>query len=294
MEFNRAISQQFIINPPEEEFHSEPCLAWQPDDTITGLPSSSRFNTLVNAVLQLICALPELNQELPLDSPSPLVRLFSSTVYDLHLGSVRTELTEELQKECVNRDVNGVLSFVLETILLTTRFGHRFNLEPVHQIRGCIFLNMESLTVKNTTLIALLNNLFGMPSLFFGGTPLPSLAEPFTKITSLPHFLIVLFYRGKPENLNTTSVELPMEMDMGKYLAENAQKPSKSHFYKGSATFYRLHGFLTQKDLNFMTYTRLRSGKKWFRAQDKQVDQVDLGHRIESQGLAVAIYRLQD
>jgi hypothetical protein len=81
---------------------------------------------------------------------------------------------------------------------------------------------------------------------------------------------------------------------MAKFMDPRAMKPTIAHGYRGSPTFYRLHGFITQKDGMYMTYSRVRSGNKWFRLQDLSVETVELGASIESKGMVLALYRLQD
>lgn len=126
--------------------------------------------------------------------------------------------------------------------------------------------------------MGLLNREFGLPSLFFGGTPLPKKIKTRELLQNLPHFLIVYIFRLKvpsdfdisthpelpnlellPDNsppLNDITLSFSMEMDMGKFLHPTAKKPETARHYKGSPTFYRLHGFVTQKDGMYMTYTR--------------------------------------
>ncbi|KAJ8328013.1 hypothetical protein QVD99_006257 [Batrachochytrium dendrobatidis] len=100
---------------------------------------------------------------------------------------------------------------------------------------------------------------------------------------------------GTPK-YHATSIELPLELDLGFYLDPNAEMPAHAGFRQDSRipTFYRLHGFVTQLQAHFMTYTRLRGGTLWFKCDDEVVGSVDLGARVASKGVMVALYRMQD
>ncbi|KAH6590415.1 hypothetical protein BASA50_009390 [Batrachochytrium salamandrivorans] len=95
---------------------------------------------------------------------------------------------------------------------------------------------------------------------------------------------------------HATTIELPLELDLGFYLDPAATMPAHAGFRKDSRipTFYRLHGFVTQSQAHFMTYTRLRGGLPWFKCDDSVISSVDLGSRIASKGVMVALYRMQD
>ncbi|TPX55420.1 hypothetical protein PhCBS80983_g05324 [Powellomyces hirtus] len=133
-------------------------------------------------------------------------------------------------------------------------------------------------------------------------TATPTSSSPFTcptphpdrqiKFSHLPHFLTIHLDRPivtptppkKPIYHNPT-VELPTEIDLGFYL-DNRHSDQK--------TFYRLHGFVTQTEGHFLTYSRLRGGHRWFKCDDETVVQVNLGTRVESRGVMLVIYRLQE
>ena len=59
-------------------------------------------------------------------------------------------------------------------------------------------------------------------------------------------------------------------------------------------TFYRLHGFVTHSGGHFLCYTRVWGGSEWFRCDDERIADVELGVRVESRGVVLAVYRLQD
>lgn len=97
---------------------------------------------------------------------------------------------------------------------------------------------------------------------------------------------------------------------MGKFLDPKAKKPKVAHGYainfrhfplmnlysrySGSPTFYKLHGFVTQKDGNYMCYTRRISGSKWYKIEDMEVLEAEMATYIESRGVSCLVYRLQD
>ncbi|KAJ3188605.1 hypothetical protein HDU85_004319 [Gaertneriomyces sp. JEL0708] len=162
---------------------------------------------------------------------------------------------------------------------------------------------------ETIALLTLLNNHLGhaRPSFYFGGafthrsilganhqfqSPMASpnaLPEPprQMKFTRLPHYLLVHFHRPPCSDVSyhAPTVEIPSELDLGFYLA-NRQLDQP--------TFYRLHGFVTQTEGHFITYTRLRDGFRWFKCADEVVKEVELGSRIESKGVMLVVYRLQE
>ncbi|KAJ3162094.1 hypothetical protein HDU86_005792 [Geranomyces michiganensis] len=108
------------------------------------------------------------------------------------------------------------------------------------------------------------------------------------KFSKLPHFLTI--YLDRPIDYarsiyHNVTVEMPTEIDLGFYL-ENRNSDQK--------TFYRLHGFVTQIEGHYLTYTRLRGASRWFKCDDEKVTEVNLGTRVESRGVVLVIYRLQE
>eukprot|EP00842_Homolaphlyctis_polyrhiza_P006561 jgi/Hompol1/6906/HPOL_002390-RA len=124
-----------------------------------------------------------------------------------------------------------------------------------------------------------------------------------TLFTILPHFLTISFDRkvldppARDAKYHSTTVELPLEIDLGFYLDPRAPPPV-IHMARGgrsgSATFYRLHSFVTQANGKYLCYTRLRGGNEWYRCADENISVVDLGSRVASKGIMLAIFRLQD
>ncbi|KAJ3165913.1 hypothetical protein HDU88_003788 [Geranomyces variabilis] len=108
------------------------------------------------------------------------------------------------------------------------------------------------------------------------------------KFSKLPHFLTI--YLDRPIDFSRSiyhnvTVEMPLEIDLGFYL-ENRNSDQK--------TFYRLHGFVTQIEGHYLTYTRLRGAARWFKCDDEKVTEVNLGSRVESRGVVLVVYRLQE
>ncbi|KAJ3177901.1 hypothetical protein HDU87_004183 [Geranomyces variabilis] len=108
------------------------------------------------------------------------------------------------------------------------------------------------------------------------------------KFSKLPHFLTI--HLDRPIDFSRSiyhnvTVEMPLEIDMGFYL-ENRNSDQK--------TFYRLHGFVTQIEGHYLTYTRLRGAARWFKCDDEKVTEVNLGSRVESRGVVLVVYRLQE
>ncbi|KAJ3024033.1 hypothetical protein HKX48_007964 [Thoreauomyces humboldtii] len=181
-------------------------------------------------------------------------------------------------------------------------------------------ISLAQYDVSDTiTLVSLLNDRFGhaVASFFFGGklkaktsshrlghqpTPPPSgnssTSSPFAlqnpspdrqiKLSRLPHFLTILLERPadfRQGIFHNTTVELPLEIDLGFYLA-NRESEQK--------TFYRLHGFVTNTQGHFLAYSRVRGGSQWYKCDDENVQEVQLGARVESRGVVLVIYRLQE
>jgi hypothetical protein len=263
--------------------------------------------------------LPELNNELPVEHADPIIDLFTETIHGLHLSTTRPmvypdsprrgnqvadipfedqvgllqeKLLQQL-KHVNHREYPHIFQSIMETVIQKTRFGDRFLIRPEYSVACALPLDFCSLPVPKTSLIEVLNGVFGVPSLFFGGAPLPKQAM-IPKLLQLPHYLVFLFLRFNGKELNTTTLEITMDIDMGKFMDPKALKPSVAHGYRGSPTLYRLHGFITQKDGMYMTYSRVRSGQRWFRLQDHTVEPVELGVSIESKGIVLALFRLQD
>lgn len=128
-----------------------------------------------------------------------------------------------------------------------------------------------------------------------GGKPIHS-PQLFTRI---PYLLTLIFQRPLVEGaeaFHRTAVEMPMDFDFGfgldLKLASSSTSVSECEDASRS-TLYRLHGFVTQTDGRFLTYTRLRGQYAWFKCEDEVVSEADLGFRVESKGVVAALYRLQ-
>ncbi|KAJ3307936.1 hypothetical protein HDU76_004239 [Blyttiomyces sp. JEL0837] len=86
-----------------------------------------------------------------------------------------------------------------------------------------------------------------------------------------------------------------MDLDLGFAMDPKAPPPPPSAGNSAAlkSTFYWLHGFVTQTEGRFLTYTRLRGGSTWFKCEDEVVNEADLGARVSSKGVVMAVYRLQ-
>ena len=176
--------------------------------------------------------------------------------------------------------------------LSQTRFGRRFDM-ILDQLQCYLKLDLsdyaESMEIP---LLSLLNHQLGhaSPTFFFGNTILPPGNAPkFFK--QLPHFFAVIFHRPKKTLFHATAMELPFEWDAGRLLDPLAAKPLANGV---QCTFYKLHGFVTQAQGKYVTYTRTRGGQQWYRCCDENITKIELNIRVSSKGVLMAIYRLQD
>ncbi|KAI8928838.1 hypothetical protein BC831DRAFT_446776 [Entophlyctis helioformis] len=139
--------------------------------------------------------------------------------------------------------------------------------------------------------------------------------KPAIQFAVLPHFLLLSIDRPlldpptSEARYHNPAVELPLEVDLGFFYDPTAQVPLQQFVAPGASgrgrrassssggrapTFYRLHGFVTQANGHFLTYTRIRGGGTWFKCDDGDVGLMDLGQRVASKGIMLALYRLQD
>lgn len=295
---------EFLIFTPAEDGDTDPCLSWYPDPQVQGLPNETKTPLIssINAMIQIISCLPEINNELPVSHANKTTEIFTKCIHGLHMDSkvpqinqdesktedfreLLTILREEISKGVQSEDYIKMYEIFMFKIIRNTRFGKRFNMKPNYYLTIDI-----NLLTRNSTLIELLNGMYNLPSLFFGGRPPPKM-ERQPLIEELPSFVTILFNRYKDGKLCDTLLEIPYEMDMGKFCTIDCKKPFAGYGYKGSPTFCRLHGFVTQKKGKYYVYSRTRSGSKWFRICDEQVENVEMGMSIESKGILMAIYR---
>jgi hypothetical protein len=310
---------EFLIFPPLEENYSEPCLAWEPDEGIVGLPNPTKSDLVscINAIVQIFCCLPELNKELPIETDNESISMFREVVHAVqknktrpqiysvggptsepkeNFGSLVQKLHEEIQQRVSHMhevDFISVYQTIFDTGIKNTRFGQRFEFQPDYDIPYLLPLDYLFDSNRPVALVEILNSCFSMPSFFFGGQLIPKQRE-YSKLLSLPHFLTFYFNRKAGNSLNSAILEIPLEIDMGKFMDPKARKPQTSAHYRGSPTFYKLHGFVTQKEGHYLIYSRLRSGSRWYKIEDGVVEQAELGMQIHSRGLVLAIYRLQE
>ncbi|KAI9101818.1 hypothetical protein DFS34DRAFT_577609 [Phlyctochytrium arcticum] len=137
---------QVIVYPPQEEDMNEPCISFAPNDTVPGLPNprKTRSRSALNALLQLVMSLPNLNEELPLAAKLPHVADFVSMVRKIQSHAVeevkvisdsvlqldwwyqQAGLKESGESDDWVADVERVAGILLNDVLANTRFGKRF------------------------------------------------------------------------------------------------------------------------------------------------------------------------
>lgn len=292
---------EFILFPPNDDTLPNPCLCWLPDDNvITGLYNHNRSNdvSLVNSMVQLVVQLPELNHELPLESKDVVLETFTKLVLKLHGNEIEIELVVKLQdillEPLIKHDIKNPVSLFnnFAELLMKTRFGSRFRIDANHGN----YLGLELLFSHSrpVALVELLNSTFSIPTLFTGGKLIPPQRQ-MPLLLQLPHFLVIAIQRHSFDGtISDTTLEVPLEMDFGKYLSKDGTKPKTMYKYRGSATFYKLHGFVTQKNGHYLTYSRVRSGNVWYKIDDESVEEQELSWQIQSKGVCMLLYRLQD
>jgi hypothetical protein len=94
-----------------------------------------------------------------------------------------------------------------------------------------------------------------------------------TPLMTTPIPLFLLLQITKPPLLE---IAVPFDLDLGCFTSQ-----------KG--TLYKLHGIVTRAD-DFITYTRYCSSNEWFRICNDQWRTVDLGQKLSSRGVVVAVY----
>ncbi|KAI8610387.1 hypothetical protein BC830DRAFT_747043 [Chytriomyces sp. MP71] len=133
--------------------------------------------------------------------------------------------------------------------------------------------------------------------------PTPSSPVPPAPLyTTLPHLFLILLHRptsaSNPATLHRTSIEVPLDLDLGFLLtpaASRANAAANKHVRQN--TFYKLHGFVTQTEGRCLCYTKMRGAPwgGWWKAEDDSVvGGVDLGNRVNSKGVIVLLYRVQE
>ncbi|KAI8915539.1 hypothetical protein EDD86DRAFT_196290 [Gorgonomyces haynaldii] len=282
-------SVSIILQPPLEEAHSEPCLVVDPEPLV-GIdnPHEIPSKSMLNSVLQIYLNLPNITEELPVAPQGDLSQLvlWMRSVWQGNSSALDWEPLE--YQELLDR---------LTRLFCETRFGDRY----LFEIKNTTISTNRYLTVKighlpqhnQVTLLSVLNQSLGHHyATFFDGNSLPlSSSGPKTTFLKLPELLCIYLERPLSESgYHSTPVEIPIELDAGLYLDPSARKPV-SHGVQ--CTFYRLHGFSTQAQGKFVTYTRIRGGSEWYRCCDEATSVVDLGMRVSSKGVLFCVYRLQ-
>ncbi|KAI9346248.1 hypothetical protein BDR26DRAFT_1005395 [Obelidium mucronatum] len=129
---------------------------------------------------------------------------------------------------------------------------------------------------------------------------------PKTLLTHLPDLLVLIFKRpltetasstnnngSKSKIFHRTSVEVPMDLDLGFAVSPEATQTTSNNNNKKLNTLYRLHGFVTQTEGRFITYTRLRGSSLFYKCEDDVIGEgTDLGGRVNSKGVVMALYKV--
>jgi hypothetical protein len=276
-----------------------------------------------------LAALPFINQELPINSPCHYVNNFTQTIRSIHLSHKLNDITWliNLLELPVNQldyiiDYKLIISSLFDKIISKCRFGSRwdFALSGSARIDSAISLmsnlkltdsepvNLKFLSLslqhipehKTVDFVSLLNksvgNKLSSSTFYYGGNRqldfetnclIPHL-DPgsHVKFMSLPHYLFVIFDRPrKDDGYHSVTIEMPMDLDLGRFLHKKESN---------QRTFYRLHGFVTQTNGHFLTYTRNHASWQWFRAEDEKILDVDLDGCICSKGVMLAAYKLKE
>ncbi|KAJ3045569.1 hypothetical protein HDV00_009226 [Rhizophlyctis rosea] len=188
-----------------------------------------------------------------------------------------------------------------------------------------------SSNARKVTLVQLLMQKLGHPSAFDVFPSVTSCEKSREyRFTKLPNTLLVMFRRDElptpftqPPTINNTpipilpsshhqpaktfpTIHLPLELDLSSLLSHTpSPSPSCSPSSKPPKTFYTLHGFITHlppptptpsqpsKAPKFIAYTRVSNGPTWYRCEDENVREVELGvGGVESLGVVCGVYRV--
>lgn len=92
--------------------------------------------------------------------------------------------------------------------------------------------------------------------------------------------------KGYKQSMNKP-IRIPMEMDMCAHL-------HPEHINESTSTFYRLHGFVTQKDGRYIAYTHISNNYQWYKIDDSQIIPIDLlVGSFPTEGVSLLFYILQ-
>jgi len=82
-------------------------------------------------------------------------------------------------------------------------------------------------------------------------------------------------------------IRIPMEIDMGAHVHPEYRNESTS-------TFYKLHGFVTQKDGRYIAYTHISNSFQWYKIDDSKIIPIDLlVGSFPTEGVSLLFYVLQ-
>lgn len=82
-------------------------------------------------------------------------------------------------------------------------------------------------------------------------------------------------------------IRIPMEIDMGAHV-------HKEYINESTNTFYKLHGFVTQKDGRYIAYTHIANNYQWYKIDDSKIIPIDLlVGSFPTEGVSLLFYVLQ-
>ncbi|ORX44705.1 hypothetical protein BCR36DRAFT_359454 [Piromyces finnis] len=82
-------------------------------------------------------------------------------------------------------------------------------------------------------------------------------------------------------------IRIPMELDMGAHV-------HPEYINESTSTFYKLHGFVTQKDGRYIAYTHIANNYQWYKIDDSKIIPIDLlVGSFPTEGVSLLFYVLQ-
>ncbi|KAJ1564382.1 hypothetical protein HK096_008245 [Nowakowskiella sp. JEL0078] len=257
----------------------------------------------------------------PTECPPDISKIFSVFLENI---LVETRFGKNFSIELIETSLKKADSGIDIRSLNSSEHTDYLNSMPSRFPDGCE--KVDSLTIQMgdysendlVTVVELINNKLGYSNfssdnprsaLYSSASQTTSLTKQL-KFTKLPTFLVLHFDRPykSTTGFHKTTIEVPEELDLGYYLTQGVNSDINLKENNSSTggevvktlfgnnnqeTFYRLHGFVTQTNGHFLTYTRLRNGNRWFKCDDDNIIDFDLSTRVSSKGVMLAMYRLQ-
>ena len=190
------------------------------------------------------------------------------------------ELRSWVSASSTSLDFAELLSLFFDQILVKTRFSQRFHLKRLERRQDSaldlkslydycfsIHLSREESLTDTCHLVSLIQKAVGLHG-----------SRKRLFLRSLPTFFSISFTRD-PEF--SKEIELPLDLDLG-FLSGRCKK-----------SLYAMHSFVTLSKQNvFITYTRIRGGRDWYRVQDQFIEWSDVYARVKSRGVVYVVYAL--